>query len=135
MVLKVVMVFSISYFLITEYVLYWYLKDHYKTTVGAVVGKEDFENGGFTYRYEYVVEDTKYSATSLSNDSRISPVIGSKCLVKYLPFWPWVSVPEFEHQQEPPGASGSLVPFGLPALVRVLTNQCDKMKYNGQEYS
>ena len=22
-----------------------------------------------------------------------------------------------------------------PALVRVLTNQCDKMKYNGQEYS
>jgi len=94
--LKVVMVFAISYFIITEYVFYWYLNDHYKTTIGTVVGRENFENGGYTYRFEYVVEGTKYSFTSLSSDSRTSPVIGSKCLVKYLPFWPSVSVPEFE---------------------------------------
>ncbi len=93
---KVIAVFSICYFVITEYVLYWYLKDHYSSVIGIVVAKENFENGGYTYRYQYVVDGVDYSSTSLSSDSRSAPIIGSKCVVKYLPSWPSVSGPEFD---------------------------------------
>ncbi len=94
-ILKVLMVLGIGYFVITEYVMYWYLADHYKTTIGVVTGKEDFENGGYTYRYDYEVNDIKYSVSALPNNSNNPPVIGDKYLVKYLPFFPSVSVPKF----------------------------------------
>jgi hypothetical protein len=90
-ILKVVLVFCISYFLITEYAFYWYLKDHYKTAMGIVVGKEIFENGGYVYRYEYVVEGVKYTHTGLPREYKSPPEIGKSYLVKYLEFMPSIS--------------------------------------------
>jgi hypothetical protein len=59
------------------------------------VGKEDFENGGDIFRYEYVIDGVQYSKTSLPKDYKKPPQIGETYFVDYLPFWPSVSKAEF----------------------------------------
>jgi hypothetical protein len=94
-VFGVITAILLCYFIAENYVAYWYLKDHYKTTVGTIVAKEDFSNGGVTYRYEYEVDGLKYSETGICRDDRKPPVIGKSYVVKYLEFMPSISSGEY----------------------------------------
>lgn len=90
--LKLVVVLSIGYYIMTQYVFYWYLEDHYETTLGVVTSKEMFSDGGDTYRYEYYVDNVKYTNSGQPRDYKKPPKIGGTYFIRYLKWMPSVAI-------------------------------------------